>query len=59
MPIFLGMLTCKIAKMHLLTLIKGSVGEPNGNGKQPGAIAVIHSMNFVFGIFPILKEQCM
>lgn len=24
-----------------------------------GAMAVIHSVNFVFGIFPILKEQCV
>lgn len=43
--------------MHLLILIKGSVGELNG--KQPGAIAVIHPVNSVFGIFPILKEQCV
>lgn len=54
---FLGMLTCKIDKTHLLALVKGSVGEPNGNGKQPGTTAVIHSVNFVFGIFPVLKEQ--
>lgn len=45
--------------MHLLILIKGSVGELNGNGKQPGTKAVIYPVNFVLGIFPILKEQCV
>lgn len=53
------MLACKIAKMHLLAPVKGSVGELSGNEKQPGATAVIHSVTFVFGIFPILKEQCV
>lgn len=53
------MLTCKIAKMHILALVRGSVGQPDGNGKQPGATAVIHSVNFVLGIFPILKEWCV